>query len=97
MAQYMKMKGTYDLLLRKHHTRDDMEFKNAFWNLDALLTQKGLSKTQLSYRAEVSHTQINRICKGETVRIDLGTLARICTVLDCSPSELIILEDPKKS
>jgi len=74
-----------------------MDFKNAFWNLEALLAQKGLSKTQLSYRAEVSHTQINRICKGETVRIDLGTLARICTVLDCSPSELIILEEPNKS
>lgn len=69
-----------------------MEFKNARWDLERLLEEKGLSKTQLSYRAEVSHTQINRITKGETTRIDLATLARICTVLECQASDLIIIE-----
>ena len=71
-----------------------MVYKIATWNLNNLLEQKGLSKTQLSYRAEVSHTQINRICKGETVRIDLATLARICTVLDCDASDIIKIENP---
>ncbi len=71
-----------------------MEYKIATWNLSELLNKKGLSKTQLSYRAEVSHTQISRIVKGDTARIDLATLARICTVLDCEASDLIKLEYP---
>ncbi|MBR6344547.1 MAG: helix-turn-helix transcriptional regulator [Lachnospiraceae bacterium] len=69
-----------------------MNFKVARWDLERILKEKGLSKTQLSYRAEVSHTQINRIVKGETARIDLATLARICTVLECTASDLIIIE-----
>ena len=69
-----------------------MNFKIAKWNLNSLLEEKGLSKSQLSYRAEVSHTQINRICKGDTTRIDLATLARICTVLNCEASDLIKIE-----
>ena len=70
-----------------------MDYKIAYWNLNNLLEKKNISKTQLSYRAEVSHTQINRICKGETTRIDLSTLARICTVLDCEVSEIILIKD----
>ncbi|MBO5633053.1 MAG: helix-turn-helix transcriptional regulator [Aeriscardovia sp.] len=69
-----------------------MNYKVARWNLDALLEENGISKTQLSYRAEVSHTQINRICKGETTRIDLATLARICTVLNCEASDIIKID-----
>ncbi len=29
-------------------------------NLKQLIKEKGISKAQLSYRAEISHTQINR-------------------------------------
>ena len=65
-----------------------MEQKTAYWNLDELLKRRGLTKTQLSYRAEVSHTQINKMCRGETLRVDLATISRLCTVLDCDISDL---------
>ena len=70
-------------------------FGRVYLNLDAMIKKKGISKTQLSYRAEISHTQINRFCKNEAARIDFATLARICTVLDCDISDIIKYEPPK--
>lgn len=70
-------------------------FGRVYLNLDAMIKKKGISKTQLSYRAEISHTQINRFCKNEATRIDFATLARICTVLDCDISDIIKYEPPK--
>lgn len=71
------------------------KFGKATLNLEQLIKEKGISKTQLSYRAEVSHTQINRFCKNEAVRIDLGTIARLCTILECDISDLIKYEPPE--
>ncbi len=72
------------------------DYGNVYLNLEELINKKGISKTQLSYKAEVSHTQINRFCKGEATRIDFATLAKLCTVLNCKINELIIYEKPKK-
>lgn len=72
------------------------DFGNVYLNLEELIIKKGISKTQLSYKAEVSHTQINRFCKNEATRIDFATLAKLCTVLNCKISDLIIYEKPKK-
>lgn len=65
-------------------------------NLENLIESKGIIKTQLSYKAEITHTQINRFCKNDVTRIDLNTLARICCVLDCDISDLIKYEPPKQ-
>ncbi len=71
------------------------EYGKIYMNLEKLIEEKGISKTQLSYRSKISHTQINRFCKGDAVRIDFSTIARLCTVLDCKVSDLIIFEPPK--
>lgn len=63
-------------------------------NLEQLIKEKGISKTQLSYRAEISHTQINRFCKNDATRIDLSTISRLCYVLNCNVSDLIRYEPP---
>ena len=65
-------------------------------NLENLIESKGISKTQLSYKAEITHTQINRFCKNDVTRIDLNTLARICCVLECDIAALIKYEPPKQ-
>lgn len=72
------------------------EFGKATLNLDNLIKEKGISKTQLSYKAEISHTQINRFCKNDVTRIDLNTIARLCHVLDCNVSDLILYEPPSE-
>lgn len=69
-------------------------FGKVVLNLDELIKEKGISKTQLSYKAEISHTQINRFCKNDATRIDFNTIARLCHVLECTVSDLIKYEPP---
>ena len=70
------------------------KFGKVVLNLDELIKEKGISKTQLSYKAEISHTQINRFCKNDATRIDFNTIARLCHVLECNISDLIKYEPP---
>lgn len=72
------------------------EFGKVILNLEQLIQEKGISKTQLSYRAELSHTQINRFCKNAVARIDLNTIARLCHVLNCDVSDLLKYEPPSQ-
>ncbi len=71
------------------------DFGRVFLNLDEMIANKGISKTQLSYKAEITHTQINRFCKGDASRIDFATLAKLCTILECDISDLVKYEPPK--
>ena len=71
-------------------------YGKATLNLEQLIKEKGISKTQLSYKAEISHTQINRFCKNDIARIDLNTIARLCYVLNCNVADLIIYEPPEQ-
>ena len=68
------------------------EFGKVTLNLEKLIQEKGISKTQLSYKAEISHTQINRFCKNDVARIDLNTIARLCHILKCNVADLLIYE-----
>lgn len=70
-------------------------FGTVYLNLDEMIKKRGISKTQLSYKAEISHTQINRFCHGQASRIDFATLARLCTVLECDISDLLKFQPPK--
>lgn len=38
------------------------EYGKVYMNLKELIKKKEISKTQLSYRSKISHTQINRDC-----------------------------------
>lgn len=71
------------------------EYGKVYMNLEDVIQETGISKTQLSYRSKISHTQINRFCKGDAVRIDFNTIARLCYALDCKVSDLIVYEPPK--
>lgn len=71
------------------------EFGTVYLDLENLIKKKEISKTQLSYKAEISHTQINRFCRGDATRIDFATIARLCFALDCNISDLIKYEPPK--
>ena len=44
---------------------------------DALLKASGMSKNELSYKAQVQRTQLNRYCSGEVTRLDTDVLARL--------------------
>ena len=67
-------------------------FGRVYLDLENMIKNRGISKTQLSYKAEISHTQINKYCRNEVARIDFSTLARICTVLNCDVSDIVKFE-----
>jgi putative transcriptional regulator len=66
-------------------------------HLDELIQEKGISKNKLSQRAEMQRTQVNRFCNNDISRLDTAVLARLCTTLDCSISELLEFVPPEQS
>ena len=57
--------------------------------LDELIKKAGISKNMLSHKAQMQRTQLNNYCKNEITRLDTDVLARLCTALDCSISDLL--------
>lgn len=57
--------------------------------LQELLDKSGMSKNKLCHRAEMQRTQLNHYCNNEVTRLDTDVLARLCTVLSCSISDLL--------
>lgn len=63
--------------------------------LDELIAKVGISKNKLSHKAEMQRTQINNYCNNQITRLDIDVLARICTVLNCTISDLLEFVPPK--
>lgn len=64
-------------------------------NLENVLKEKGISKTQLCYACRLQRTQLNNYCKNKVVRIDLNTIARMCDFIDCRIEDILVLEEEK--
>ena len=62
--------------------------------LDELIKERGISKNELSHKAEMQRTQINQYCNGEITRLDTAVLARICSTLDCRIEDLLEFVPP---
>ena len=58
--------------------------------LNELLKKKGLSKTKLSYKAEMNWKQIDNYCTNNITRLDVFVLCKLCTVLDCKIEDLLV-------
>ena len=52
-----------------------------------MLIDKGLSKSELIKASKISTNAMERMGKGEDVRLD--TLVKICAVLDCKIDDII--------
>ena len=62
--------------------------------LDELIEKSGISKNKLSHKAEMQRTQLNNYCNNQITRLYIDVLARICTVLNCSISDLLEFVPP---
>ena len=65
-------------------------------NLDNLLKDKSLSKNNLSHRAEMDRSQINRYCNNTVTRLDTDVLARLCNALNCQIGDLLEFVPPEQ-
>jgi len=73
-----------------------MEYGTIKIKLDALIERDGISKNKLSHKAEMQRSQINNYCNNDISRLDIDVLARICTVFDCTISDLLEFVPPEK-
>ena len=60
--------------------------------LEKVLKEKQISKTQLCYACRIQRTQLNNYCKNKIVRVDLSTLARICDYIGCGVADILVME-----
>ena len=65
-------------------------------DLERVLAEKGVSKTQLCYTCRLQRTQLNNYCKNKVVRVDLHTLAKICDCLECGVEDILKLESEEE-
>ena len=64
-------------------------------NIKELIDAKGLNKHQFGQLIQVGYTAACNLYNGKTERIYFDTLERICKVLECTPNDVIISDDPK--
>ena len=57
--------------------------------LAEFLEKHNISKNKLATAAKLQRTQLISYCRNEIQRPDLGVLARICCVLNCSLDDII--------
>lgn len=57
---------------------------NKLWKL---LIDKGMTKTQMRQKADISTTTLAKLGKNETVSMEV--LLRICKVLDCNVGDIM--------
>lgn len=58
--------------------------------LNELLAEKGLSKNKFAQRAEMQRTQLNKYMNDEVSLLSVDVLERICSVLECDISDLLV-------
>lgn len=64
------------------------------WRVQEVARQRGIkSSVELAARAGVAPGTAVNLWYGRPLRIDLPTLARICTTLQCTPNDVLVSED----
>ena len=61
------------------------------------LEEKGISRYELANRIGVTYPTIDKIYKQKSESIKFDILESICKELDCSPSDILIIDDKNKS
>ena len=54
-----------------------------------VLARKRMKMAELSRRTGIAYSTINNFANERVERVDLKTLARICSALDCQPADLL--------
>ena len=59
------------------------------------LEEKGISRYELASRIGVTYPTIDKIYKQKSESIKFDILESICKELDCTPSDILIIDDKK--
>ena len=61
------------------------------------LEEKGISRYELANRIGVTYPTIDKIYKQKSESIKFDILESICKELNCTPSDILIIDDKNKS
>jgi len=64
-------------------------------DIDRILKERGRTAYWLAKQLEIGHGNLYRYRKGQINAVNLNLLARMCTLLDCTPGDLLLLADEK--
>lgn len=64
-------------------------------DIKSKIDAKGFNKHQFSKLIQLSYTATCNLYEGKTDRIYFDTLERICKVLECTPNDILISDDPQ--
>ena len=74
----------------------DIDYGKIEIHLNELIEKSGLSKNNVTNRANMQRTQLNNYCNKKIQRIDLDILTRLCYALDCSVEDILKYVPPDK-
>lgn len=57
---------------------------------------RNISKNKIMLGAAVQRTQLQKYCRNQVARVDLGVLARICHYLNCDLSDIMHYEPERE-
>lgn len=64
-------------------------------NIQNKLAEKGLNKNQFAKLAQIGYPAACSLYDGKTDRIFFDTLEKICIVLECTPNDILVSDDPQ--
>ena len=64
-------------------------------NIQDKLLEKGLNKNQFAKLAQIGYPAACALYDGTTTRISFDTLENICKVLECTPNDIFVSDDPQ--
>ena len=64
-------------------------------NIKDKLLEKGLNKNQFAKLAQIGYPAACALYDGTTTRISFDTLENICKVLECTPNDIFVSDDPQ--
>lgn len=62
-------------------------------NLDIMLARRKMSMTELSERVGITMANLSILKNGKAKAIRFSTLEKLCEVLNCTPGELLDIEE----
>ena len=64
-------------------------------NIQDKLLEKGLNKNQFAKLVQIGYPAACALYDGTTTRISFDTLENICKVLECTPNDIFVSDDPQ--
>ena len=58
------------------------------------LKEKGLNKNQFAKLMQIGYPAACALYDGTTTRISFDTLENLCKVLECTPNDILVSDDP---